>query len=121
MALKILVVDDALFMRKMLRGILEEDGHEVIAEAASGVEAFEQYQKCHPDLTVMDIVMPDKNGIEALRDIMDYHAEAVVVMCSAVGQEALVREAATTGAKDFILKPFDPELVKTVIRKVAGL
>lgn len=121
MGLRILVVDDALFMRKMLRGILEEDGHEVIAEAANGVEAVEQHQQSQPDLTVMDIVMPDKNGIEALRDIMALQPQAMVVMCSAVGQEALVREATSAGARDFILKPFDPELVKTVIRKVAGL
>lgn len=121
MGLKVLIVDDALFMRRMLKGILEEDGHEVVAEASNGVEAVELYQKCLPDITMMDIVMPEKNGIEALREITALNAESRVVMCSAIGQEALVNEAKGAGARDFILKPFDPERVKAVVRKVAEL
>lgn len=121
MDIKVMIVDDSLFMRKMLRGILEEDGYQVIAEAADGIEAVAKYQEFRPDITTMDIVMPTKNGIEALTEIMALDGKAKVVMCSAIGQEALTQTAHAAGAKDFILKPFNPERVKEVIKRIAGV
>ena len=121
MGLRIMIVDDALFMRTLLRGILEEEGWEVVAEAADGVEAVQKFQETRPDITTMDIVMPKKSGIEALADIIRLDKGAKVVMCSAMGQESLVEEAKRAGAKGYIIKPFDPQRVKGVIRKVAGL
>lgn len=116
---RVLIVDDALFMRKMLRGILEEDGFEVVAEAADGAEAVLTYRDVRPDIVTLDIIMPVKNGIEALREIMVIDPGARVVICSAVGQESLVQKAQGGGARDFILKPFNPDRVKEIIRKVA--
>ncbi len=116
---RVMVVDDALFMRNMLRGILEEDGFEVVAEAADGAEAVLTYRDVRPDIVTLDIIMPVKNGIEALREIMVIDPHARVVICSAVGQESLVQKAQSVGARDFILKPFNPERVKEVVRKVA--
>lgn len=120
MSLKILIVDDALFMRQMLRNIMAEEGWTVIGEAANGVEAVQLYREHRPDVTTMDIVMPLKSGIEALTDIIAFDRNARVVMCSALGQEALVEEAKWAGARGYIVKPFDPQTVKEVIRKVAG-
>ena len=117
---KILLVDDSLFMRNMLRGIFESEGHEVVAEAADGVEAVRKYRDFRPDITTMDIVMPAKNGIEALREIRAIDGKACVIMCSAVGQESLMNAAQQAGASDFILKPFNTERVKEVIRRVTG-
>ncbi len=116
---RVMVVDDALFMRNMLRGILEEVGFEVVAEAADGAEAVLTYRDVRPDIVTLDIIMPVKNGIEALREIMVIDPHARVVICSAVGQESLVQKAQSVGARDFILKPFNPERVKEVVRKVA--
>jgi two-component system, chemotaxis family, chemotaxis protein CheY len=121
MSLRVMVVDDALFMRNMLRGILVEGGHEVIAEAANGEEAVEKYRICRPDVVTMDIVMPKKSGIEALEEIKSLDPQARVVMCSAMGQEALVSEARAAGALDFILKPFNPQRVLEVVRNAAEL
>jgi two-component system, chemotaxis family, chemotaxis protein CheY len=120
MGLKVLIVDDTMFMRHLLRGIIEEEGWTVVGEAANGVEAVEQYSECLPDVTTMDIVMPLKSGIEALNEIMTMDAKAKVVMCSALGQEGLVEEARKSGALGYILKPFDPDMVKEEIRKVTG-
>jgi two-component system chemotaxis response regulator CheY len=120
MSLKIMIVDDTLFMRHILRGIIEEEGWTVIEEAADGAEAVRKYRECLPDITTMDIVMPLKSGIEALSEIIAIDKNARVIMCSALGQEALIEEAREAGAKGYILKPFDPEKVKEVIRKVAG-
>jgi two-component system chemotaxis response regulator CheY len=120
MGLKVMVVDDALFMRNMLRGILEEAGCEIIAEAADGMEAVAKYLEFRPDITTMDIIMPVKNGIEALSEIIAFDSNARVIMCSAVGQESLVRAAQAAGALDFIIKPFNPERVTEVIKRVAG-
>ncbi len=120
MGLKILIVDDALFMRNMLRDIFIRAGHQVIGEAANGIEAVEQYHLLHPDLVTMDIVMPLKSGIEALQEISDADPDACVIMCSALGQDALVIEAVQAGAKDFIVKPFKEERVLDVVRRVAG-
>lgn len=120
MGLRVLIVDDALFMRRMLRGILAEEGHEIAAEASDGAEGVRKYRELRPDVTLMDIVMPVQNGIEALREITTLDGNARVVMCSAVGQEALVEEARSAGARGFILKPFQPEAVKEAVRKAAG-
>ncbi len=116
---RVMIVDDALFMRNMLRGILEEDGYEVVAEAADGGEAVITYRDVRPDIVTLDIIMPVKNGIEALREIMAMDPNARVVICSAVGQESLVQKAQDVGARDFILKPFNPDRVKEVIRRIA--
>lgn len=121
MSLRIMIVDDALFMRALLRGILEEEGWEVVGEAADGCEAVEKYLELRPDITTMDIVMPKKSGIEALTEITRQDRNAKVVMCTAMGQESLVDEARRSGARGYIIKPFDPERVKSVVRKVAGL
>jgi two-component system chemotaxis response regulator CheY len=118
MALRILVVDDALFMRTMLRGILQEEGWEVVGEAGDGAEAVQKYLELRPDVTTMDIVMPKKSGIEALTEIMEFDDSARIIMCSAMGQEALVEEAKTSGARGYIIKPFDPQQVKMTIRSV---
>jgi len=120
MGLKVLIVDDALFMRNMLRDIFNKAGHEVIGEAANGVEALEKYQELRPDLVTMDIVMPRRSGIEALQDIVAGDPRAVVIMVSALGQESLVLEAVQAGAKDFIVKPFKEDRVLEVVRRVSG-
>jgi two-component system, chemotaxis family, chemotaxis protein CheY len=121
MSLKILIVDDTLFMRQLLKDIVTAEGWTVVGEAANGVEAVEKYREHLPDLTTMDIVMPLKSGIEALSDIVAFDRRAKVVMCTALGQEALVEEARKAGARGYILKPFDPEKVKEILRKVAGV
>ena len=118
MTARVLIVDDALFMRTMLRNILVESGFEVVGEAGNGNEAVEKYRLLGPDLTTMDIVMPEKNGIEALKLIMGFDPLARVVMCSALGQESLIIEALEAGARDFIVKPFKPAKVVEVAQKV---
>jgi len=118
MTARVLIVDDALFMRTMLRNILVESGFEVIGEAGNGNDAVEKYRALGPDLTTMDIVMPEKNGIEALKAIMKLDPRARVVMCSALGQESLIIEALEAGARDFIVKPFKPAKVVEVAQKV---
>ncbi|HXV19825.1 MAG TPA: response regulator [Desulfuromonadales bacterium] len=118
MGLRILIADDALFMRNMLREIFVKAGFQVVGEAANGVEAVERYLELRPDLVTMDIVMPLKSGIEALQQITREDPDARVVMCSALGQEALVIEAVQAGAKDFIVKPFKEERVLDVVRRV---
>ena len=117
MTARVLIVDDALFMRTMLRNIFVESGFEV-GEAGNGVEAVERYRQLGPDLTTMDIVMPERNGIEALKLIVAYDPKARVVMCSALGQESLIIEALDAGARDFIVKPFKPAKVVEVAQKV---
>lgn len=121
MGLRILIVDDALFMRTLLRGILEEEGWEIVGEAADGAEAVLKYFELRPDITTMDVVMPKKSGIEALAEITLLDSSAKVVMCTAMGQESLVDEARRSGARGYIIKPFEPQKVKGVIRKVAEL
>src|SRR5512147_2568677 len=117
---KVLVVDDAIFMRNMIKDIFSGGGFEVVGEAANGLEAVERYKELRPDLTTMDIVMPFRSGIDATREIVKLDPKAVVVMCSALGQESLVMEAIEAGASDFIVKPFKPEDVLSVVRKVLG-
>ena len=118
--LKVLIVDDALFMRNMLRGIFEEAGHEVVGEAANGLEAADRYRELRPDLVMMDIVMPLKSGIEALQEITGEDPAACVIMCSALGQDNLVMEAVRNGARDFIVKPFKNDQVLEVVQRVTG-
>ena len=120
MAKRVLIVDDAVFMRNMIRDIFATGGFEVTGEAANGLEAVEKYRELHPDLVTMDIVMPFKSGIEATREIVALHPDAIVVMCSALGQESLVMEAIEAGATDFIVKPFKEDEVLAIVRKVMG-
>ena len=115
---RILVADDASFMRQMIREIVEEAGHEVVAEASDGIEAIEQFKKHHPDVVTMDIVMPRRSGIDAVKGILEVEPTACVVMCSALGQETLVQEALQAGARDFIVKPFKPDSVIATLNKV---
>ncbi len=119
MKIRTLVADDASFMREMIREIIEPEGFELAAEAGDGVEAVEAFKECQPDLVTMDIVMPKKSGIEAVKSIVEIDPGARIVMCSALGQEALVMEALKAGAKDFIVKPFKPDAVIATLRKVA--
>ncbi|MEJ2367078.1 MAG: response regulator [Acidobacteriota bacterium] len=119
MPFKVLIVDDAMFMRAMIRDILTNSGQfEVVGEAANGQEAVEKFKTLTPDLVTMDIVMPQMDGIEACREILKAHDGARVVMCSAIGQEALVIESIAAGAKDFIVKPFSAEKVLKVLNAV---
>jgi two-component system chemotaxis response regulator CheY len=115
---RVLVVDDAIFMRNMLKDIFNDDQFEIVGEAANGVEAVEKYKELRPDLTTMDIVMPFKSGIEATKEILALDKNALVVMCSALGQESLVMEAIEAGAADFVVKPFKPDDVHRVVQKV---
>jgi two-component system chemotaxis response regulator CheY len=120
MALRVMLVDDALFMRNMLKDIFIRAGYEVVAEAENGEMALNLYEESRPDLVTMDIVMPRKSGIEALQEIMAAHPEACVVMVSALGQDSLVLEAVESGAKDFIVKPFKEENVLEIVRRITG-
>jgi two-component system chemotaxis response regulator CheY len=115
---RVLVADDASFMRQMIREIVESEGFEVCGEASDGVEAVDEFKRLQPDVVTMDIVMPLKSGIDAVRGIMAIDPGACVVMCSALGQETLVTEAIQAGAKDFIVKPFKPDAVVDTLKKV---
>lgn len=117
---KILIVDDAAFMRMMLKDILAKNGHEIVGEAANGNEAFDKYVALTPDLVTMDITMPECDGIEALKKIKGKYPAATVIMCSAMGQQAMVIESIQAGAKDFIVKPFQPDRVAEAIAKALG-
>jgi two-component system chemotaxis response regulator CheY len=119
--IKILVVDDAIFMRSMIRDIFARGPFVIAGEAENGAEAVRLYQELRPDLTTMDIVMPQMDGISALREIIRIDPAAKVVMCSALGQEALIAEAIEAGARDFIVKPFQPGRVLKVVQSVLGL
>lgn len=118
MANRVLIVDDAAFMRMMLKDILNKNGYDVCGEACNGNEALEKYKELKPDLVTLDITMPEKDGISALKDIMAFDSNAKCVMCSAMGQQAMVIEAIQSGAKDFIVKPFQADRVLESIRKV---
>jgi two-component system chemotaxis response regulator CheY len=114
----VLVCDDAIFMRTMISDILSQAGFEIVGEAESGVQAVEKYRVLKPDLVTMDIVMPDMGGIEAVREICKDDPEARILMCSAMGQQALVVEAIQAGAKDFVVKPFQPSRVLEAVQRV---
>ncbi|MDX1921275.1 MAG: response regulator [Candidatus Caenarcaniphilales bacterium] len=113
----VLIVDDALFMRTVLKDILTKNGYDVVGEATNGYEAIEKYQELHPDITTMDITMPELDGIEALKKIMEVDSNARVIMCSAMGQQGIVVEAIKHGACDFIIKPFQPTRVLEALEK----
>jgi len=115
---RVLIVDDAIFMRNMIKDIFHDDQFEIVGEAANGVEAVEKYKELKPDLVTMDIVMPFKSGIEATKEILALDKNALIVMCSALGQESLVMEAIEAGAADFVVKPFKPDDVHKVVQKV---
>ncbi len=117
MAKRILVVDDAAFMRATLKNILTGGGFEVVGEARNGTEAVEMYRSLKPDLVTMDIVMPEISGIDAVRTILSEDPGATVVMCSAMGQQALVIEAIQAGAKDFVIKPFQAARVLEAVQR----
>ena len=113
-----MICDDAAFMRMMIKGILTKNGYEIAAEAENGAIAVEKYPEAKPDLVLMDITMPDMDGIQALKKIKEIDANANVIMCSAMGQQAMVIEAIQSGAKDFIVKPFQAERVLEAVKKV---
>ena len=117
---KILIVDDAAFMRMMIKDILTKNGYEVAAEAENGQKAVEKYTEARPDLVLMDITMPEMDGIQSLKKIKELDPAANVIMCSAMGQQAMVIEAIQSGAKDFIVKPFQAERVLEAVKKVVG-
>lgn len=120
MSKKILVVDDAMFMRKMLTDILTKAGYEVVAEAGNGEEAYVKYKEHKPDLVTMDITMPDVSGIEGVKKIVSEFPDAKVLMCSAMGQETMVIESVKSGAKGFLVKPFVAEKVISEVQKLIG-
>lgn len=117
---KVLIVDDAAFMRMMLKNILEKAGYEIVGEAPDGAKAVEMYRNVKPDIVTMDITMPEMSGIDALKAIRGFDADAKIIMCSAMGQQAMVMDAIKSGAKDFIVKPFQADRVLDAIKRVVG-
>ena len=120
MAKNILICDDAAFMRMMIKDILTKNGYNVAGEAENGAKAVEKYAEVKPDLVLMDITMPEMDGIQALKEIKKLDGNAKVIMCSAMGQQAMVIESIQAGAKDFIVKPFQAERVLEAVKKVIG-
>ena len=120
MAVRVLVVDDAAFMRMMVKDILSKNGYEVVGEAENGMKAVEKFNELHPDLVTMDITMPEMDGISAVKAIRKIDPKAKIVMCSAMGQQAMVIEAIQAGARDFIVKPFQADRVLEAVRKAVG-
>ena len=115
---RVLVVDDAAFMRMMIKDILKKGGFEVVGEAEDGVKAVDKFKELQPDLVTMDITMPEMDGITAVKEIKKIDPNAVIIMCSAMGQQAMVIDAIQAGAKDFVVKPFQPDRVLEAVRKV---
>ncbi len=115
---RVLIADDTFFMRQMIREIVEAEGHEVVGEASDGDEAVEEFKRLHPDVVTMDIVMPLRSGIDAVREIIKLDPKARIVMCSALGQETLIQEALQAGAMRFIVKPFKVDAVLSTIGEV---
>ena len=120
MSKNILLVDDAAFMRMMLKDILTKNGYNVIGEAENGVQAIEKYKELQPNLTILDITMPEMDGIQAARAIKEVDGNALIVMCSAMGQQSMVVESIQAGARDFIVKPFQPARVLEAVQKIIG-
>lgn len=118
MTKKILIVDDATFMRTMLKDILSKGGYKVVGEAENGKIAIEKYKELKPDLVTMDITMPEMDGIQAMKQLKIIDPKAIVLMCSAMGQEGMVIESIQAGARDFIVKPFQKERVLQAIKNV---
>lgn len=117
---RVLIVDDAAFMRLMLKKIIVVDGHEVVGEAGDGEAAIEMFRELRPDLVTLDITMPGRDGIEVLGSILEEDPAARVIMCSALGQQAKVVESMKLGAKDFVVKPFEAETVRLAIENALG-
>ncbi len=117
MGARVLVVDDAAFMRMMIKNILTSNGYEVVGEAENGAQAVEKYKELKPDLVTMDITMPEMDGIAAVKEIKKIDPNARIIMCSAMGQQSMVIEAIQAGAKDFIVKPFNPQRVLEAVEK----
>lgn len=113
----VLIADDAAFMRMMIKNILTDAGYEIVGEAENGAVAVTKYRELKPDLTTMDITMPEMDGLAALKEIRGQDPEARVVMCSAMGQQSMVIESIQAGARDFIVKPFQPDRVLEAIQK----
>ena len=120
MAKNILICDDAAFMRMMIKDILSKNGYTVAGEAENGLKAIEKYKELSPDLVLMDITMPEMDGIQALKEIRKMDGGAKIIMCSAMGQQAMVIESIQAGANDFIVKPFQAESVLEAVKKVIG-
>jgi len=120
MSSKILIVDDAAFMRMMLSDILVEKGYNIVGEAEDGKEALRLYKELEPDLVTMDIVMPNVGGIESIREILKIDSKAKILVVSALGQQALVQEAVEAGARGFVVKPFKPEKVIEEVENILG-
>lgn len=120
MANGILIVDDAAFMRMMIKDVLSKNGFEISGEAENGAKAIEKYKETNPDLVIMDITMPEVDGIQAVKEIKKINNAAKIIMCSAMGQQAMVIEAIQAGAKDFIVKPFQAERIIEAVKKVLG-
>lgn len=118
MGKRILIVDDAAFMRMMLKDILTKNGYEVCGEGVNGKEAVSKYKELNPDLVTLDITMPEMTGLDALKEIMKMDPNAKVIMCSAMGQQAMVIDAIQSGGKDFIVKPFQADRVVEAVKKV---
>lgn len=115
---RILIVDDAKFMRVTLSNILTKAGHEVVGEGENGIDAIELYDKLKPDIMTLDITMPKMSGLQALKEIKKKHPQAKIIMCSAMGQQRMVLEAIESGAKDFIIKPFEEGKILETINRV---
>ena len=120
MGKNILICDDAAFMRMMIKDILSKNGYNVVGEAENGAVAVEKYKELKPDLVLMDITMPEMDGIQALKAIKSNDPGACIIMCSAMGQQAMVIESIQSGAKDFIVKPFQADRVLEAVKKVVG-
>jgi Response regulator containing CheY-like receiver, AAA-type ATPase, and DNA-binding domains len=120
MAKNILICDDAAFMRMMIKDILTKNGYTVVGEAENGLKAVEKYAETKPDLVMMDITMPEMDGIQALKKIKSTDPSANIIMCSAMGQQAMVIESIQSGAKDFIVKPFQADRVLEAVKKAVG-
>ena len=120
MGKNILICDDAAFMRMMIKDILSKNGYNVVGEAENGAVAVDKYSELKPDLVLMDITMPEMDGIQALKKIREKDGNASVIMCSAMGQQAMVIESIQAGAKDFIVKPFQADRVLEAVKKVVG-
>jgi two-component system chemotaxis response regulator CheY len=120
MAKKILLVDDAAFMRKVIKDTLSKNGYTELFEAVDGADAVAKFDEIKPDLVIMDITMPNMDGLEALKAIREKDSNASVVMCSAMGQETMVMDAVRSGAKDFIVKPFKPDRILKTVTSVLG-
>lgn len=117
MAARIVLADDLSFMRMVQKEILEEKGYNVVAEAADGIEAVEKYKQVKPDVIILDITMPNMNGLDAMHKIFEFNKSARIIICSALGQQQLIVEAIKAGVKDFIVKPFKPERILSAIEK----